>query len=117
MRSTRNSIKRDLVFGIILTALVFASAFILGGPFLATTPASAAAAVSAVQAPTQTTTLNGILSRSGQLMSLNDGTGHRWKLDNIQYVSILEGRLVSVTGKLNSQSRVMHVEKIKPIDA
>ena len=117
MRSTRNSIGRDLVFGIILTALVFASALILGGPFLSESHPAAAEAVSAVQAPAPTATLSGTLSRSGALMGLIDGAGNYWKLDNIKYVSLLEGKLVTVTGKLNAQSRVMHVVKIEPIDA
>jgi hypothetical protein len=117
MRSSRNSIKRDLVFGIILTALVFASALVFGGPFLATSPAPASTSVSAVQAPAHTGNLNGTLSHNGKLVYLSDAKGISWRLDNVPYVRGIEGRLVSVTGKLNSQTRVMHVEKIEPIDA
>jgi hypothetical protein len=116
MRLTKNSIKRDLVFGIILTALVFASAFILGGPFLASSPA-ATAAISAVQAPAQTTTLNGTVTRNGARVYLSDGTGTNWQLDNARQLGALEGRYVMVTGVLNSQARSMHVEKIETIDA
>jgi hypothetical protein len=116
MRLTKNSIKRDLVFGIILKALVFASALIVGGPFLASSPA-ATAAVSAVQAPAQTTTLNGTVTRNGARVYLNDGAGTKWQLDNTRQLGALVGRYVMVTGVLNSQAKSMHVERIETIDA
>jgi hypothetical protein len=115
MRSMRSSIRRDLLFGVILSALVFVSALARGGPFLAAKkPAPpAAAAHPALEA----TTLTGTVTGNGGKVYLNDHAGNIYQLDNVRYAGGPEGQYVSVTGELNRQARLMHVERIVPIDA
>jgi len=113
MRSMRNSIKRDLFFGIILSALVFASALALGGPFLAPNHSTAAAAGAAAQ----TTTLTGIVMRDGWYVFLSDSKGNVYQLDNLRHARKFDGKFVTVTGELDPQSKLVLVERIEPARA
>jgi len=112
----RSSIQRDLLLGVVITALVFACALIFGGPFL--TASSAASAVSALPAQTQTTTVNGTVKQNGDQVYLSEASsGKTYRLDHQQGIRPFAGRFVTVTGELNSQSMLIHVEKIETIDA
>jgi hypothetical protein len=117
MPSKRNSIRRDLFFGIILTALVFVCALIFGGPFLSASPSTATPAGSASPAQTQTTTVNGTVKRNGDQVYLSDRSGNTYMLDHQQFMRKLDGRFVSITGQLNSRTMRMHIEKVETIDA
>ncbi|MGB6988804.1 MAG: DUF5818 domain-containing protein, partial [Candidatus Sulfotelmatobacter sp.] len=86
-------------------------------PFLSAGSSAAASAVSALQTPLHATTVNGTVKRSGDQVYLNDGFGKVYRLDNAEHMRPFEGRLVTVTGQLNSQSMLIHVEKIETIDA
>jgi hypothetical protein len=114
----RSSIQRDLFLGVILTALVFACALIFGGPFLSASSSSATSAVSALPAQPQTTTVNGTVKSNGDQVYLSDSaSGKTYQLDHQQSIRPFAGRFVSVTGQLNSQSGLIHVQKIETIDA
>jgi hypothetical protein len=114
----RSSIQRDLLLGVVITALVFACALIFGGPFLTASSASAASAVSALPAQTQTTTVNGTVKQNGDQVYLSEASsGKTYRLDHQQGIRPFAGRFVTVTGELNSQSMLIHVEKIETIDA
>jgi hypothetical protein len=115
MFSMKNSLKRDLLFGIVLSALAFLSALLLGGPFLAT-GASAAPAFGAL-APAQTTTLRGFVTHNGRQVYLNDEAGNVYQLENIRPAHSIEDRYVTVTGEVDSASRLIHVVQITPVRA
>lgn len=110
-------IRRDLILGIVLSALVFGCALALGGPFLATNRSAAPVAAPAAQPAPQATTLRGTVTRNGGHVYLNDGVGNVYQLDNVHHSRALEGQYVAVTGELYSQARLMYVERIVPITA
>jgi hypothetical protein len=111
MYSMKNSIGRDLLFGVILSALVFLGALVWGGPFLITSqpPASSGAA----QTITQTATLSGTVMRSGSTVYLSLGAGNLYELQNLRHARRYEGKYVRVTGQVDSQSKLILVERIE----
>jgi hypothetical protein len=111
----KSSIRRALLLGIVLTALVFVGVLARGGPFPATN--QPAPPVAAAQPALQATTLTGTVTGNGGKVYLNDHAGNIYQLNNVCYTGGPEGHYVAVTGELNRQARLMYVERIVSIDA
>jgi hypothetical protein len=108
MKSTfLDFIKRDLTLAIVLSALVFGCALAWGGPFLTTGEPLAAYAAAPVA------TLSGTVMRSGSNVYLSLGSGNLYELDNLHHARVFDGKYVTVTGRVNSQSRRILVDELK----
>jgi len=109
------SIKRDLIDLSILSAFVLAFALAWGGPF---TGGSAAYAQDQPQQPQpsqqqKSTTFTGTITRDGSQYVLRDSSGQTYKLDDADRAKQFEGKTVKVTGQLDQQAMVIHVENIE----
>jgi len=116
------SIKRDLSIGLSVSALVFACAIAWGSPFVASSFKASQA-----QEPQQTqpqpdraqpqqsksTTFTGTVVKSGGDFILRDSSGQMYKLDNPESAKPYEGKSVKITGQLDEQARLIHVESIE----
>ncbi len=111
MYSMKNSIRRDLLFGIVFSALVFAGALLWGGPFLITSQPPAVSG--AAPTLTQTATLRGTVMRSGSTVYLSLGAGNLYELQNVRHARRYDGKYVRVTGQVDSQSKLILVERIE----
>jgi Protein of unknown function (DUF5818) len=97
---------RDLFLGVLLSLFVFVCALAWGGPFLST--ASYAAAVQAQQA-----TFVGTVVRDGEQFVLRASSGQIYRLDDPHHAQAFEGKEVKVTGTLNAEAHMIHVERIE----
>ena len=121
------SIKRDLSFGLAVSALVFAGALAWGYPFAvaASSPQSVAVNAQAQQQPGQmqsqdqpkSKTFTGTIAKSGSDYVLRDSSGQTYKLDAPDQAQSFEGKAVTVTGQLDPQTNTIHVESIQPAAA
>ncbi|MGB6727842.1 MAG: DUF5818 domain-containing protein [Terracidiphilus sp.] len=105
-------IKRDLTLGLILSALVFVSALAFGGPFLSTSQQPTASTAATFLA--QNATLQGTVMRDGSNVYLSLGTGNLYELQNVRHVRRFDGKLVRVTGQVDSRSKRIVVERMRP---
>ena len=144
------SIKRDLCFGLSLSAFVFGCALVWGSPFVKS--AQAQEQQPQQQAPPQQTqpdqprqaqpdqprqaqpdqprqaqpdqpdpsqgkaeskTFTGTVVKSGSAYVLRDSSGQVYKLDNPQSAKPYAGKPVKVTGQLDEQAMLIHVESIE----
>jgi len=110
-------IKRDLLLGIVLSAIVFASALVLGGPFLAKSRTAVPSTPAAMQASVQTTTLTGTVLRDGRHVFLNPGDGNLYRLVNVPHARPYAGKTVTVTGQVDPQTRQIYVDRIQTVSA
>lgn len=124
------SIKRDLAIGLCLCALVFTSALIWGSPFVAAssgadqaqnpqpaTPPSAQAPQGQPQQQAQSSTFTGTIVKSGNQYGLRDTSGQIYKLDDPESARHYVGKSVKVTGELDQQAKLIHVQSIEGIAA
>lgn len=125
------SIKRDLSVGLTVTTLLFAGALAWGSPFVGAASGSAAAQAQEQQMqPQQTqpgqaqpdqaqpqqgksTTFTGTVVKSGSEFALRDSSGQVFKLDNPETAKPYEGKAVKITGQLDEQAKLIHVESIE----
>jgi len=114
MPSRRSSIRRDLFFGVLAIALVFASALMFGGPFLS---ANTHSVISANRSPVHKTIVNGTIKRNGDRVYLSEVGGKLYQLDHAAQLAPYDGMFVMVTGRLNSQSMLIQVERVVQINA
>ncbi|MGP8252198.1 MAG: DUF5818 domain-containing protein [Terracidiphilus sp.] len=101
-------IKRDLTLVIVLSALVFVGALAWGGPFLATYQPPAGFVVA------QTATLSGTVMRDGSNVYLSLGSGKLYELENVRHARSFDGKLVTVTGRVNAQAKLILVDGLRP---
>jgi len=101
-------IKRDLALGVVLSVLVFSCALAWGGPFLSTSqlPAAFAAAPTAM--------LSGTVMRSGSNVYLSLGSGNLYELEHLHHARNLDGKRVTVIGRVNSQAKRILVDGVNP---
>jgi uncharacterized protein YdeI (BOF family) len=118
------SIKRDLSFGLTASALVFACALAWGSPFVGTeSRAAARQEPQQAQAPQDETkasksaTFTGTVVKSGDQFILRDSSGQVYKLDDAESAKPYEGKAVKITGKLDEQAKLIHVESIEGTEA
>jgi uncharacterized protein YdeI (BOF family) len=131
------SIKRDLIGLGAICALVLAFALAWGGPSEA-----AGAAIVQTQAQPQpqpqpqpdqaqpqpqqqpgqaqapaASTFTGTVVKNGEQYMLRDSSGQVFGLDDSSKAQPFEGKTVKVTGELDQQAKVIHVENIEAAEA
>ena len=127
------SIKRDLIGLGAICALVLAFALAWGGPSEA-----AGAAIVQTQAQPQpqpdqaqpqpqqqpgqaqapaASTFTGTVVKNGEQYMLRDSSGQVFGLDDSSKAQPFEGKTVKVTGQLDQQAKVIHVENIEAAEA
>jgi len=113
------SIKRDLLFGLSMCALVFLTALACGRPFIRTTSDSIAGPVGShsPQSVASTETFAGTVGRVGDQFVLLDSTGQVYKLDDARRARRFEGKAARVTGSMDTSTRTIYVESIESIAA
>jgi uncharacterized protein YdeI (BOF family) len=128
------SIKRNLFDLSILGAMVLALALAWGSPF-----AGGGSALAQDQAQPQqqqpqpdqaqpqqpqpdqnqakSATFTGTVVKNGDQFALRDSSGSVYTLDDSQRAKPFEGKTVKVTGQLDEQAKVIHVESIVGVEA
>jgi hypothetical protein len=129
------SIKRDLTIGLSVSGLVFACALAWGSPFVATASDSKAALTQEPQqaqppqqqpqpdqaqpqpdqsqSQAQSKVFIGTVVKSGQFYVLRVASGQSFKLDDPESAKPYEGKSAKVTGQLDEQAMLIHVESIQ----
>jgi uncharacterized protein YdeI (BOF family) len=135
------SLKRNFFDLSVLGALVLAFALVWGSPFTSTSYASAQDQAQPQQQPNQaqpqqpqpdqtqpqqpqpdqnqaqTATFTGTVVKNGDQFALRDSSGAVYTLDDSQRAKPFEGKTVKVTGQLDEQAKVIHVENIEGVEA
>jgi hypothetical protein len=129
------SIKRNLIDLAALCAMVLAFAVAWGGSSVGTGVGSAFAQDQAQpqqqpQQPDQaqpqqkpdegqakSSTFTGTVVKNGEQYVLRDSSGQVFGLDDSAKAKPFEGKTVKVTGQLDEQAKVIHVENIEPAEA
>jgi len=65
------------------------------------------------QQPAQSQTFTGTIAKSGDQYVLRDASGTVYKLDDSEKAKAFEGKQVKVTGKLDADSKIIHVDSIE----
>ena len=99
---------RDLFLGIAASAFVFVCALAWGGPFLST-----AANAATAQAQAQHATFTGTVMRNGEQFVLRETSGQIYRLDDPRHAQPFEGKAVKITGSLDAEAHLIHVERIE----
>lgn len=111
------SIKRDLIDFCALCAAVLAFALVLGSPFVVAGSAFAQNQAQPQQQPDQSQaksgTFTGTVVKNGDQFALRDSSGVVYTLDDTERAKPFEGKTVKVTGQLDEQAKVIHVESIE----
>lgn len=124
------SIKRDLAVGLSISALLFICALVWGSPFVAAGTGSNSLQTQEQPQqpqppqdqpqqtqPQQSRTFTGTVLKSGEQFVLRDSAGQVYKLDNQDSAKPYEGKSVKVTGQLDEQAMLIHVESIEGNEA
>jgi uncharacterized protein YdeI (BOF family) len=123
-----NSTKMRMILGVSSCALVLASVQAYG----ATSPISASPmpVVQEPQAPpsqtppdqampnqdsSKTATFTGTVVKDGEQYVLRDSSGGVYKLDDTSRAQAFEGKTVKVTGRLDANSKMIHVDSIQAL--
>ena len=110
------STKHNLINGLALGVMALAFAFAWAGP-------NVAGGAKAQEQPqpqqqqqqdqAQSTTFTGTVVKEGDNYVLRDSSGAMYKLDDASRAKPFEGKPVKVTGQLDEQANVIHVESIE----
>jgi len=116
------SIKRDLSVGISVSALVLVCALAWGSPFVGAGSKGAQAQDQPQQTQPQpdqakSKTFTGTILKNGEQYVLRDSSGQTYKLDSPESAKPYEGKAVKVTGQLDEQAMLIHVESIEGNEA
>jgi uncharacterized protein YdeI (BOF family) len=65
------------------------------------------------QQPAQSQTFTGTITKAGDSYVLRDSSGTVYKLDDSSKAQSFEGKQVKVTGKLDTDSKTIHVDSIE----
>lgn len=121
--------KIQTLLGISSCALVLASAQAWGASALKSAapmpviqePQNPPAQTSPDQMPnsnaSKTATFTGTVVKDGEQYVLRDSSGSVYKLDDSERAQAFEGKTVKVTGRLDSQSKMIHVDSIEPLSS
>lgn len=63
----------------------------------------------------KTTTFTGTVVKDGEQYVLRDSSGSVYKLDDSSRAQAFEGKTVKVTGKLDPDSKIIHVDSIQAL--
>lgn len=115
------SIKRNVMDLSVLGAIVVAFAIAWGSPFVSARPAHAQdQAQPQQQQPDQnqgkTATFTGTIVKNGDAYVLRDSSGATYGLDDPERARPFEGKTVKVTGQLDEQAKVIHVQNIESVE-
>jgi uncharacterized protein YdeI (BOF family) len=116
-------IKRDLVDLAALCAMLLAFAVAWGGASISTGAGFAFAQdqTQPQQQPDQgqakAATFTGTIVKNGDQYLLRDSSGQVFGLDDSAKAKPFEGKTVKVTGQLDEQAKVIHVENIESAEA
>jgi uncharacterized protein YdeI (BOF family) len=69
------------------------------------------------QSQAQTATFTGTVVKNGDQFALRDSSGAVYTLDDAERAKPFEGKTVKVTGQLDEQAKVIHVESIVGVEA
>lgn len=116
------SIKRDVSIGLSLSALLFVCALAWGSPFVGAVSGAKAAQTQEQPQQTQpqqaqTKTFTGTVVKAGNQYALRDASGQVYKLDDTESAKPYEGKAVKVTGQLDEQAMLIHVQSIEGSEA
>ena len=125
------SIKRNLTDVSVLCAIALAFALAWGSPFVGPSSARAQDQAQPQQQPdqaqpsqpqpdqsqAQTATFTGTVVKNGDQYALRDSSGSIYKLDDPDRAKPFEGKTVKVTGQLDEDAKVIHVESIESVEA
>jgi hypothetical protein len=112
------SVKRDLYFGVAICILVFTCALAWGSPFVGTGLGSMPASVQdQMKQEHKSATYTGTVVKDGEQYALRDAAGQVYKLDDAERARPFEGKAVKVTGQLDVEAKLIHVESIEGTDA
>ena len=124
------SIKQDVSVGFGISVLVFTCALAWGSPFVESGssstsnsgPSLAKAQDQSQQTPSQqpedkSATFTGTVVLDGGQYLLRDSSGQVYKLDDSERAKPFEGKAVKVTGHLDTEAKLIHVEKIETAEA
>lgn len=115
------SLKQNLFDISALVAMALALVFAWGSPFVASGPARAQMEVQPQQqpdgSPAKSATFTGTVVKNGNQYMLRDSSGQIFGLDDAEKARPFEGNTVKVTGQLDEQAKVIHVENIESADA
>ena len=67
------------------------------------------------QDQSKATTFTGTIVKDGENYVLRDSSGGIYKLDNASQAQTFEGKTVKVTGKLDADSKMIHVDSIQAL--
>jgi uncharacterized protein YdeI (BOF family) len=116
-------VKRDFVNISAVAALTFACALAWGSPFVSAAPASTQdqSQQQPQQQPDQNqskaATFMGTIVKNGDTYVLRDSSGTTYGLDDPDRAKPFEGKTVKVTGQLDEQAKVIHVQNIESAEA
>jgi hypothetical protein len=69
------------------------------------------------QEPAKSTTFTGTVARDGDQFVLQDSSGGVYKLDDPERASTFEGKAVKVTGRLDEDAKLIHVDTIEAVSS
>jgi uncharacterized protein YdeI (BOF family) len=69
------------------------------------------------QDPAESQTFTGTIVRNGEQFSLRDSSGEMYKLDDNSKAEAFEGKQVKVTGRLDTDAKVIHIDTIESASA
>ncbi|MEI9968222.1 MAG: DUF5818 domain-containing protein [Terracidiphilus sp.] len=111
------SIKSDLIEFCSLCAVTFVFALVLGTPLIAAGLVFAEGQDRSPRQPERNqdraATFAGTVVKDGEQYDLRDSSGEVFKLDDAERAKPFAGKAVKVTGELDVQARVIHVESIE----
>ena len=123
-------IKRDLSIGLAASTLVFACALAFGSPFVGAGSGSKASPAQDQTQPepqpdqgqaqpqkSDSKTFTGTVLKSGSQYVLRDSSGQVFKLDDAESAKPYEGKAVKVTGQLDEQAMLIHMQSIEGSEA
>ena len=109
--------KKDFSEVCTLSAVTLVFALALAGPLIGPGPVFARGQETPTQQSEQTqhqaATFAGTVVKDGEHYNLRDSSGEVFKLDDAERAKPFEGRTVKVTGELDVQAKVIHVESIE----
>jgi uncharacterized protein YdeI (BOF family) len=69
------------------------------------------------QDPAESQTFTGTIVRNGEQFSLRDSSGEMYKLDDNAKAEAFEGKQVKVTGRLDTDAKLIHIDTIESASA
>jgi hypothetical protein len=111
------SIKRDLSFCLALSALVFTCALAWGSPFVGAGSMPVQAQDHSQQGQNKSATFTGTVVKDGEQFLLRDSSGLVYRLDDSERAKPFEGKAVKVTGQLDAEAKMIHMESIEGAEA